>query len=184
MISYDLRFSEHWISREKRAETAWFNKTTVSVQMFHNSLVGPHLKYAAKFLSPTLGKDLKFSERAQVQGAELIFSFRHRGYEHRLQEWDRQASRPVSWSFKFWTDLNTLTTESHSNCENQAPANGWKVDLPRFHTSWCGNFWSYEEWWIFFQHCQHYNSWDVKIQSRQNTARNSSVSQWQIESSV
>ena len=158
LISSDLKFSKQCIEVEKKAQKLlgyikrqfkYRNKEIVLT--LYNALIRPLLEYAVQFWSPALRKDIERLEKVQARATKLIPSLRRLSYEDRLRALDlfpletRRLRGQLIEVFKILNgfdnvdyskmfSLNTNTTRNH----------GWKLELKRFSTSICGNFFTYK----------------------------------------
>ena len=157
-ISKDLQFSKHCIDVEKKAQKLlgyikrqFITRKKETILTLYNALVRPHLEYAVQFWSPYLRKDIERLESVQARATKLIPSIRHLGYQRRLDRLNlyslekRRLRGQLIETFKILKgiskiDHNILFTLS----SNQTRTNGWKLELKRFNTSHCGNFFSYK----------------------------------------
>lgn len=158
LISNDLKFSKQCIEVEKKAQKllgyikrqfSYRNKEIVL--SLYNALVRPQLEYAVQFWSPSLRKDIDRLERVQARATKLIPSLRNKGYQRRLQELGlftletRRLRGQLIETFKIlkgidnidYRNLFTLNTNPTRN-------NGLKLELKRFRTSICGNYFTYK----------------------------------------
>ena len=117
----------------------------------YNALVRPHLEYAVQFWSPSLRKDIERLEAVQARATKLIPSIRHLGYVRRLERLNlyslekRRLRGQLIETFKMLKGVNNIDYRhlfTFSN--NQTRSNGWKLELKRFNTSQCGNFFTYK----------------------------------------
>ena len=158
VISKDLKFTKQSIKVEKKAQKLigyikrqfkYRNKEIV-LQLY-NALVRPHLEYAVQFWAPSLQKDINRLEAVQARATKLVPALRHFGYRRRLERlnlFDLQTRRlrgQLIETFKILKgmtniDLNNLFTLS----TNQTRSNGYKLELKRYRTSLCGNFFTYK----------------------------------------
>ena len=113
----------------------------------YNALVRPHLEYAVQFWSPSLRKDIERLEAVQTRATKLIPSIRHLGYVRRLERLNlyslekRRLRGQLIETFKMLKGVNNIDYRhlfTFSN--NRTRSNGWKLELKRFNTSQCGNF--------------------------------------------
>ena len=125
------------------------NKETILT--LYNALVRPHLEYAVQFWSPSLRKDIERLEAVQARATKLIPSIRHLGYVRRLERLNlyslekRQLRGQLIETFKMLKGVNNIDYRhlfTFSN--NRTRSNGWKLELKRFNTSQCGNFFTYK----------------------------------------
>ena len=158
VISKDLKFTKQSIKVEKKAQKLigyikrqfkYRNKEIV-LQLY-TALVRPHLEYAVQFWAPSLQKDINRLEAVQARATKLVPALRHFGYRRRLERlnlFDLQTRRlrgQLIETFKILKgmtniDLNNLFTLS----TNQTRSNGYKLELKRYRTSLCGNFFTYK----------------------------------------
>lgn len=158
LISSDLKFSKQCIEVEKKAQKLlgyikrqfkYRNKEIVLT--LYNSLVRPHLEYAVQFWSPALRKDIDRLERVQARATKLIPSIRKKGYQRRLQDLGlytletRRLRGQLIEVFKILKGFNNVDYRNFFTLnENQTRNNGLKIELKRFSTSLCGNFFTYK----------------------------------------
>ena len=125
------------------------NKETILT--LYNALVRPHLEYAVQFWSPSLRKDIERLEAVQARATKLIPSIRHLGYVRRLERLNlyslekRRLRGQLIETFKMLKGVNNIDYRhlfTFSN--NRTRSNGWKLELKRFNTSQCGNFFTYK----------------------------------------
>ena len=111
----------------------------------------PHLEYAVQFWSPSLRKDIERLEAVQARATKLIPSIRHLGYVRRLERLNlyslekRRLRGQLIETFKMLKGMNNIDYRhlfTFSN--NRTRSNGWKLELKRFNTSQCGNFFTYK----------------------------------------
>ena len=111
----------------------------------------PHLEYAVQFWSPSLRKDIERLEAVQARATKLIPSIRHLGYVRRLERLNlyslekRRLRGQLIETFKMLKGVNNIDYRhlfTFSN--NRTRSNGWKLELKRFNTSQCGNFFTYK----------------------------------------
>ena len=111
----------------------------------------PHLEYAVQFWSPSLRKDIERLEAVQARATKLIPSIRHVGYVRRLERLNlyslekRRLRGQLIETFKMLKGVNNIDYRhlfTFSN--NRTRSNGWKLELKRFNTSQCGNFFTYK----------------------------------------
>ena len=111
----------------------------------------PHLEYAVQFWSPSLRKDIERLEAVQARATKLIPSIRHLGYVRRLERLNlyllekRRLRGQLIETFKMLKGVNNIDYRhlfTFSN--NWTRSNGWKLELKRFNTSQCGNFFTYK----------------------------------------
>ena len=157
VISSDMKFSQQCIEVEKKAQKLlgyirrqfqYRDKETVLT--LYNSLVRPHLEYAVQFWSPTLRKDIERLERVQARATKLVSSIKNKGYERRLRELNlftlesRRLRGQLIELFKILKGFSDVDYRKMFTL-NQNPTrnNGWKLELRRYNTSVCGNFFTY-----------------------------------------
>ena len=111
----------------------------------------PHLEYAVQFWSPSLRKDIRETGGSTGKGNKTIPSIRHLGYVRRLERLNlyslekRRLRGQLIETFKMLKGMNNIDYRhlfTFSN--NQTRSNGWKLELKRFNTSQCGNFFTYK----------------------------------------
>ena len=111
----------------------------------------PHLEYAVQFWSPSLRKDIERLEAVQARATKLIPSIRHLGYVRKLERLNlyslekRRLRGQLIETFKMLKGVNNIDYRhlfTFSN--NRTRSNGWKLELKRFNTSQCGNFFTYK----------------------------------------
>ena len=158
IISNDLKFSKQCIKAEKSAQKMvgyikrqFRCRNKEIVIPLYNSLVRPQLEYAVQFWSPPLRKDVERLEAVQRRATKMIPSIRQLGYEARLESLNlysletRRLRGQLIETFKIFqgftkVDYSDLFTLNNSQTRN----NGWKIDLKRYNTSLCGNFFTYK----------------------------------------
>ena len=158
IITNDLKSSRQCIEVEKRAQKIlgyikrqFTTKNEKTILTLYNALVRPHLEYAVQFWSPSMRKDIERLEKVQARATKLIPSVRHLSYERRLEKLNlyslekRRIRGQLIETFKMLKgieniDYNKLFTLSN----NQTRSNGLKLNLKRFNTTQCGNFYTYK----------------------------------------
>ena len=110
----------------------------------------PHLEYAVQFWSPTLEKDIKRLEAVQARATKLIPSIRQIGYQRRLERlnlFNLETRRLRGQLIETFKILNGITNVEYNKLftlsRNQTRSNGWKLELKRYNTTQCGQFFSY-----------------------------------------
>ena len=158
IVSKDLKFTKQSIKVEKKAQKLigyikrqfkYRNKDTV-LQLF-TSLVRPHLEYAVQFWAPNLQKDIERLEAVQARATKLIPTLRHFGYRRRLERlnlFDLQTRRLRGQLIETFKILKGITAIDFNNLftlnTNQTRGNGYKLELKRYNTTQCGNFFTYK----------------------------------------
>ena len=158
IISNDLKFSKQCIKAEKTAQKMvgyikrqFRNRNKEIVMPLYKSLVRPQLEYAVQFWSPPLRKDISRLEAVQARATKLIPTVRQFRYEERLKRLNlysleiRRLRGQLIETFKIFQgltniDYNNLFTLNSNHTRN----NGWKIELKRYNTSLCGNFFTYK----------------------------------------
>ena len=158
IISNDFKFSKQCIKAEKSAQKMvgyikrQFRCRNKDIVMpLYNSLVRPQLEYAVQFWSPTLRKDVVRLEAVQRRATKMIPSIRHLGYEARLESLNlysletRRLRGQLIETFKIFQGFTKVDySDMFTLNNNQTRNNGWKIDLKRYNTSLCGNFFTYK----------------------------------------
>ena len=158
IISKDLKSTKQCIKVEKKAQKLvgyikrqFKHRDKETVLQLYTSIVRPHLEYAVQFWSPTLVKDINRLESVQARATKLIHSIRNFGYQRRLENlnmFDLKTRRLRGQLIEAFKILKGKINMDHTNLftlsGNQTRSNGWKVELKRFNTSLCGNFFSYK----------------------------------------
>ena len=158
VITNDLKSSNQCIEAVKKAQKllgyikrqfrTMYKETILTL---YNALVRPHLEYAVQFWSPSLRKDIERLEAVQARATKLIPSIRHLGYVRRLERLNlyllekRRLRGQLIETFKMLKGVNNIDYRhlfTFSN--NRTRSNGWKLELKRFNTSQCGNFFTYK----------------------------------------
>ena len=158
LISSDLKFSKQCIEVEKKAQKLlgyiqrqfqYRNKEIVLT--LYNSLIRPLLEYAVQFWSPTLRKDIERLERVQARATKLIPSIRRLSYQDRLKAlglFSLETRRLRGQLIEVFKILNGFDNVDHRNLfslnTNSTRNHGWKLELNRFNTSICENFFTYK----------------------------------------
>ena len=158
IISKDLKSTKQCIKVEKKAQKLvgyikrqFKYRDKETVLQLYTSIVRPHLEYAVQFWSPTLRKDIDRLEAVQARATKLVPSIRQFGYQRRLERLNlfnletRRLRGQLIETFKIlkglynidYSNLFTLST-------NQTRSNGLKIDLKRYNTTPCGNFFTYK----------------------------------------
>ena len=158
MITNDLKSSKQCIEAEKKAQKIlgyikrqFTTRKKETMLNLYNALVRPHLEYAVQFWSPALRKDVERLERVQARATKLIPSIRHISYERRLTHLNlyslekRRLRGQLIETFKILKGIENIDYRKlFTLSNNQTRTNGWKLDLKRFNTSQCGNFFTYK----------------------------------------
>ena len=158
IISKDLQFSKQCTEVEKKAQKLLgyikrqFNtRKKDTILTLYNALVRPHLEYAVQFWSPTQRKDIEKLESVQARATKLIPSIRHLGYQKRLEHLNlyslekRRLRGQLIETFKILNGIDKIDYRNLFTLSgNQTRTNGWKLELKRFNTSHCGNFFTYK----------------------------------------
>ena len=158
VITNDLKSSNQCIEAVKKAQKLlgyikrqFRTRNKETILTLYNALVRPHLEYAVQFWSPSLRKDIERLEAVQARATKLIPSIRHLGYVRRLERLNlyslekRRLRGQLIETFKMLKGVNNIDYRhlfTFSN--NQTRSNGWKLELKRFNTSQCGNFFTYK----------------------------------------
>ena len=117
----------------------------------YKSLVRQQLEYAVQFWPPPLRKDISRLEAVQARATKLIPTVRQFRYEERLKRLNlysletRRLRGQLIETFKIFQGLTKI---DYSNLftlnSNHTRNNGWKIELKRYNTSLCGNFFTYK----------------------------------------
>ena len=158
VITNDLKSSNQCIEAVKKAQKLlgyikrqFRTRNKETILTLYNALVRPHLEYAVQFWSPSLRKDIERLEAVQARATKLIPSIRHLGYVRRLKRLNlyslekRRLRGQLIETFKMLKGVNNIDYRhlfTFSN--NRTRSNGWKLELKRFNTSQCGNFFTYK----------------------------------------
>ena len=158
IISKDLKFTKQSIKVEKKAQKLigyikrqfkYRNKETV-LQLY-TSLVRPHLEYAVQFWAPNLQKDINRLEAVQARATKLVPTLRNFGYRRRMERldlFDLQTRRLRGQLIETFKILKGITKIDYNNLftlnTNQTRGNGYKIELKRYSTTQCGNFFTYK----------------------------------------
>ena len=158
VITNDLKSSNQCIEAVKKAQKLlgyikrqFRTRNKETILTLYNALVRPHLEYAVQFWSPSLRKDIERLEAVQARATKLIPSIRHLGYVRRLERLNlyslekRRLRGQLIETFKMLKGVNNIDYRhlfTFSN--NLTRSNGWKLELKRFNTSQCGNFFTYK----------------------------------------
>ena len=158
VITNDLKSSNQCIEAVKKAQKLlgyikrqFRTRNKETILTLYNALVRPHLEYAIQFWSPSLRKDIERLEAVQARATKLIPSIRHLGYVRRLERLNlyslekRRLRGQLIETFKLLKGVNNIDYRhlfTFSN--NRTRSNGWKLELKRFNTSQCGNFFTYK----------------------------------------
>ena len=116
----------------------------------YTSIVRPHLEYAVQIWSPILRKDINRLEGVQARATKLIPSIRQIRYQRRLESlnmYDLETRRlrgQLIETFKILKGITKVDSNLFTLNENQTRNNGWKLELKRYNTSHCGNFFTYK----------------------------------------
>ena len=158
VITKDLKSSSQCIEAVKKAQKLlgyikrqFRTRNKETILTLYNALVRPHLEYAVQFWSLSLRKDIERLEAVQARATRHIPSIRHLGYVRRLERLNlyslekRRLRGQLIETFKMLKGVNNvdyrhLFTFSY----NRTRSNGWKLELKRFNTSQCGNFFTYK----------------------------------------
>ena len=112
---------------------------------------GDGISPMARAVPPSLRKDIERLEAVQARATKLIPSIRQLGYVRRLERLNlyllekRRLRGQLIERFKMLKDVNNIDYRhlfTFSN--NRTRSNGWKLELKRFNTSQCGNFFTYK----------------------------------------
>ena len=158
IITSDLKPSKQCIEAEKKAQKIlgyikrqFKTRKKETILTLYNSLVRPHLEYAVQFWAPSQRKDIERLEAVQARVTKLIPSIRHLGYQRRLDRLNlfslekRRLRGQLIETFKILKGINNIDSQSlFSLNNNHTRSNGWKLELKRFNTSQCGNFFTYK----------------------------------------
>ena len=158
IISKDLKFTRQCIKVEKKAQKLigyikrqfkYRNKEVV-LQLY-TSLVRPHLEYAVQFWAPSLQKDIDRLEAVQARATKLVPSLRHFGYRRRIERlnlFDLKTRRLRGQLIETFKILKGITNVDYNNLftlsTNQTRNNGYKLELKRYNTTLCGNYFTYK----------------------------------------
>ena len=158
VITNDLKSSNQCIEAVKKAQKLlgyikrqFRTRNKETILTLYNALVRPHLEYAVQFWSPSLRKDIERLGAVQARATKLIPSIRHLGYVRRLERLNvyslekRRLRGQLIETFKMLKGVNNIDYRhlfTFSN--NRTRSNGWKLELKRFNTSQCGNFFTYK----------------------------------------
>ena len=158
VITDDLKSSNQCIEAVKKAQKLlgyikqqFRTRNKETILTLYNALVRPRLEYAVQFWSPSLRKDIERLEAVQARATKLIPSIRHLGYVRRLERLNlyslekRRLRGQLIETFKMLKGVNNIDYRhlfTFSN--NWTRSNGWKLELKRFNTSQCGNFFTYK----------------------------------------
>ena len=158
IITNDLKSSKQCIEVEKKAQKIlgyikrqFTTRKKDTILTLYNALVRPHLEYAVQFWSPSLRKDIERLEKVQARATKLIPSIRHMSYERRLTQLNlyslekRRIRGQLIETFKILKGIENIDYRKlFTFSSNQTRSNGWKLDLKRFNTSQCGDFFTYK----------------------------------------
>ena len=157
IITNDLQSSKQCIEAEKKAQKLlgyikrqFKSRKKENIVTLYNALIRPHLEYCVQFWSPSLRKDIERLEAVQARATKLIPSIRHLGYERRLEHLNmyslekRRLRGQLIETFKILKGIDKVDyRQLFTLSQNQTRSNGWKLELRRFNTSQCGNFFTY-----------------------------------------
>ena len=158
VITNDLKSSNQCIEAVKKAQKIlgyikrqFRTRNKETILTLYNALVRPHLEYAVQFWSPSLRKDIERLEAVQARATKLIPSIRHLGYVRRLERLNlyslekRRLTGQLIETFKMLKSVNNIDyRQLFTFSNNRTRSNGWKLELKRFNTSQCGNFFTYK----------------------------------------
>ena len=158
IITSDLKPSKQCIEAEKKAQKIlgyikrqFKTRKKETILTLYNSLVRPHLEYAVQFWAPSQRKDIERLEGVQARATKLIPSIRHLGYHRRLDRLNlfslekRRLRGQLIETFKILKGIDNVDSQNlFSLNSNHTRSNGWKLELKRFNTSQCGNFFTYK----------------------------------------
>ena len=158
VITSDLKSSRQCIEAEKKAQKVlgyikrqFTTRKAETILTLYKALVRPHLEYAVQFWSPTQRKDIDRMEKVQARATKLIPSIRHISYERRLTKLNlyslekRRIRGQLIEVFKILKGIENIDYRNiFTLSSNQTRSNGWKLDLKRFNTTQCGNFFTYK----------------------------------------
>ena len=158
VITNDLKPSKQCIEAEKKAQKIlgyikrhFKTRKRETILTLYNSLVRPHLEYAVQFWAPSQRKDIERLEKVQARATKLIPSIRHLNYHRRLDRLKlfslekRRLRGQLIETFKILSGISNINSEKlFSLNHNYTRSNGQKLQLKRFKTSQCGNFFTYK----------------------------------------
>ena len=158
IITNDLKPSKQCIVVEKKAQKIlgyikrqFTSRKEETILTLYNALVRPHLEYAVQFWSPSLRKDIERLEKVQARATKLVPSIRHISYERRLTHLNlyslekRRLRGQLIETFKILKGIDNIDYRKlFTLSSNQTRSNGWKLDLKRFNTQQCGEFFTYK----------------------------------------
>ena len=158
VITNDLKPSKQCIEAEKKAQKIlgyikrhFKTRKKETILTLYNTLVRPHLEYAVQFWAPSQRKDIERLEAVQARATKLIPSIRHLNYHRRLNRLNmfslekRRLRGQLIETFKILNGINNVNSERlFSLNNNYTRSNGRKLQLKRFNTSLCGNFFTYK----------------------------------------
>ena len=158
IITHDLQFSKQCIEVEKKAQKLlgyikrqFRSRKKENIVTLYNALIRPHLEYCVQFWSPSQRKDIERLEAVQARATKLIPSIRHLGYERRLEHLNmyslekRRLRGQLIETFKILKGIDKIDyRQLFTLSQNQTRSNGWKLELKRFNTSQCGNFFTFK----------------------------------------
>ena len=157
IITNDLLSTRQCMEAEKKAQKLlgyikrqFSSRNKETILTLYKALVRPHLEYAVQFWAPSLRKDVERLESVQARATKLITGIRNIGYERRLAHLNlfslevRRLRGQLIETFKILKGIDRVDYRNlFTLSSNQTRSNGWKLDLPRFNTSQCGNFFSF-----------------------------------------
>ena len=158
IITNDLKSTKQCIAVEKKAQKIlgyikrqFTTRKEETILTLYKALVRPHLEYAAQFWSPSQRKDIERLERVQARATKLIPSIRHISYERRLTKLNlyslekRRIRGQLIETFKILKGIENVDYRNlFEFSRNQTRSNGWKLDLKRYSTTQCGEFFTYK----------------------------------------
>ena len=158
IITDDLQPTKQCIEAEKKAQKIlgyikrqFKSRKKETILTLYNALVRPHLEYAGQFWAPSMRKDIERLEAVQARATKLIPSIRHLGYHRRLARLNlyslekRRLRGQLIETFKILKGIDNIDSRQlFKLSNNQTRSNGWKLDLKRFKTNHCGNFFTYK----------------------------------------
>ena len=157
IITDDLKFSKQCMEAEKKAnkilgyiKRQFKTRQPDTILKLYNALVRPHLEYAVQFWSPSQRNDIERLEKVQAKATKMIPSIRNINYERRLARLNlfslekRRLRGQLIETFKILKGIDNIDYRNlFALSDNQTRSNGWKLELKRFNTSQCGNFFTY-----------------------------------------
>ena len=158
IITNDLKPSKQCTEVEKKAQKIlgyikrqFSTRKEETILTLYNALVRPHLEYAVQFWSPSQRNDIERLEKVQARATKLIPSIRHISYDRRLARLNlfslekRRLRGQLIETFKILKGIENIDYRRlFTLSSNQTRSNGWKLDLKRFNTSQCGDFFTYK----------------------------------------